>query len=202
VKLTAKEENIMSITRRQFLLSTAGASAGFILPSFYFRALEFFERFGEPFLVAPDRLTQDLNVLDVCGEYLELNLGDPYLEPPRLTFREYFERYSPEGIETFEDDWDLTRDHLDDLAPDWYIEDCWTLQHGSAARAYHLLSSLDLGDELTGPNAVGGLEYILGPFPGSNYTAVCAQDEVTLSLLQQRLNDLGTGIRVVTGFAV
>ena len=33
----------MSITRRQFLLSTAGAAAGAIIPSFYHRALEFFE---------------------------------------------------------------------------------------------------------------------------------------------------------------
>lgn len=31
----------MSITRRQFLLSTTGASVGAIIPSFYFRALQF-----------------------------------------------------------------------------------------------------------------------------------------------------------------
>ncbi len=40
----------MSLTRRQFLLSTAGATVGAIVPSFYFRALEFFEQFGEPLL--------------------------------------------------------------------------------------------------------------------------------------------------------
>ena len=44
---TAKEEIDMSFTRRQFLLSTAGASVGAIIPSFYFRALEFLEQFGE-----------------------------------------------------------------------------------------------------------------------------------------------------------
>ena len=35
----------MSVTRRQFLLSTAGATVGAIIPSFYFRALEHFKRF-------------------------------------------------------------------------------------------------------------------------------------------------------------
>ena len=35
----------MSFTRRQFLLSTVGAAGGFILPSFYARALEFVDQF-------------------------------------------------------------------------------------------------------------------------------------------------------------
>jgi len=35
---------------------------------------------------------------------------------------------------------------------------------------------------------------------GEPLLAVTPRDEVTLSLLQQRLTDLGTGIRVVPGF--
>ena len=36
----------------------------------------------------------------------------------------------------------------------------------------------------------------------STWRGVRPDNEVTLSLLQKRLNDLGTGIRIVTGFAV
>ena len=43
----------MSIIRRHFLLSTAGASVVEIVPDYYFRALEFFERFDEPLLEPP-----------------------------------------------------------------------------------------------------------------------------------------------------
>jgi len=49
---------------------------------------------------------------------------------------------------------------------------------------------------------VGGLEFIQGPYPGNNHTAVYAKDRITLSLLQKRLNDLDTGIRIVTGYTL
>ena len=50
----------MSISRRQFLLSTAGAAGGFILPFFYTRALEFLDQFGEPLLEAPKLVVDEL----------------------------------------------------------------------------------------------------------------------------------------------
>ena len=192
----------MSVTRRQFLLSTAGAAVGAIIPSFYFRALEFFEQFGEPLLVPPERVTEELVVARI-NDYPELCLGDPYAEPPAMTFREYFTRYEPEGFETFERNWGLRPDDLDTEIDDDYVMDQWLLHHGPSARAYHYLQSLDLGRALRGPNAVGGLDFLEEwNMAGSNWVAVSPQDEITLSLLQQRLNDLGTGIRVVTGYAV
>ena len=191
----------MSVTRRQFLLSTAGAAVGAIPPSFYFRALESFEQFGEPLLVPPERVTEELVVARI-NDYPELCLGDPDAEPPEMTFREYFTRYEPEGFETFERNWGLRPDELDtEIDPD-DLMDQWLLRHGPSARAYHYLQSLDLGRALRGPNAVGGLDFLEeSNMAGSCWLAVSPQDEVTLSLLQQRLNDLGTGIRVVTGYA-
>ena len=50
----------MSFTRRQFLLSTAGAAGGFILPSFYTQALEFLAETGEPLLTPPKRVVDEL----------------------------------------------------------------------------------------------------------------------------------------------
>jgi (p)ppGpp synthase/HD superfamily hydrolase len=43
---------------------------------------------------------------------------------------------------------------------------------------------------------VGELEFMDGPHPGSNYLGVHARDDLSISLLQHRLNVLGTGIAV------
>jgi len=192
----------MSVTRRQFLLSTTGASVGAIIPSFYFRALEFLEQFGEPLLVAPACVSQDLCVLDVCGEYTELCLGDPFAEPPRMTYREYITRYEPESLDNFEENWGIERCDLDSEIDEDQVMDQWLLRDGPAARAYYLLESLDLGQALKGPNAIGGLDFVEESNMVWTWRYASPHNEVTLSLLQQRLNDLGTGIRVVTGFAV
>jgi len=190
----------MSITRRQFLLSTAGAAVGAIVPSFYFRALEFFEQHEEPLLIPPERVTQDLLVAHV-NSYPELCLGDPYDGPGGSTWREYFTRYEPDGLDSFADEWGLAPEDLDlEIDPD-SIWDLWGMRHGPSARAYHLLQSLDLGPTLGGPGVVGGLDFLEeSNMAGFRWLAVSPQNEVTLSLLQQRLNDLGTGIRVVTGY--
>jgi hypothetical protein len=193
----------MCISRRQFLLSTAGAAAGAILPSFYVRALEFTEQFGEALLQAPPRFDQDLIAMDFGGEGFHLVAGDPFAEPEfGLSFREFFTRYEPEGFDDFEYKWDMDASHLDDLIPDRYVQASWDLHDGPLAKGYHLLEHLDLGPELSGPDAVGGIELIQGQYPGSNDTWAQADDLVSVSLLQKRLNDLGAGIRVVLGYAV
>ncbi|MFC1696129.1 hypothetical protein ACFL1C_08405 [Pseudomonadota bacterium] len=191
----------MSFTRRQFLLSTAGASVGAIIPSFYFRALEFLEQFGEPLLVPPQRATKELCVLNNCGE-LELCLGDPFAEPPKISFREFFTQYDPQGLDTFEEMWGYDEEDLDTPMDEEYFFDHWLMHSGPSARAYKLLGSLDLGKELNGPNAVGGLTFFEEANMVSCWRGVRPEDEVTLSLLQQRLNDLGTGIRIVTGYSI
>jgi len=192
----------MSVTRRQFLLSTAGAAVGAVVPSFYFQALEFFERFEQPLLVPPERVSQDL-VVAIVGERPELFLGDPWEGPPNLTWRQYLERYEPNGLGAWIDDGRLQPEELDipvDHDSGW---DLWGTRHGPAARAYHLLKSLDLGPALSGPDAVGGLDLSEEfNFAGWHWLAVYPDDGITLSLLQQRLNDLGTGIRLVTECAV
>ena len=187
----------MSITRRQFLLSTVGAVGGFILPSFYTRALEFVDQFGEPLLESP-RLVHD--ELIVCGDRDgELNLGDPYCELPSLTWREYAEKYHNGCLDELTDGWGLSPSQFDEDAPWNLVADSWCRTDSPNAHAYHLLDSLDLGAELSGPNAVGNLVFTDGACPGNDYLGVSAECDLTVSLLQQSLNDLGTGIRVVMG---
>ena len=189
----------MSVTRRQFLLSTAGAAVGAIVPSFYFRALEFFEQHASPLLIPPERVSGDLVVAHI-NDYPELCLGDPWAEPGELTWRAYFDRYEPGGLEKYARQYGLAPAEFDEAMDTEASDDLWFLRHGPSARAWHLLEPLDLGPALSGPDAVGGLDFIeemnMG---GSKWLAVSPQNQVTLSLLQQRLNDLGTGLRIVAG---
>ena len=43
----------MTMSRREFFLATSGAAAGFVLPSYYEKVLEFTESSGEPLLEVP-----------------------------------------------------------------------------------------------------------------------------------------------------
>jgi hypothetical protein len=184
----------MSFTRRQFLLSTVGAAGGFILPSFYSRALEFVDQFGEPLLEPPQRVVDELVI---CSEFAdgELNLGDPREQLPVLTWHEFLTRYDPGSLDELED-WDLEESQLDEETPWYTVAEFWCRVDSPNARAYRLLENLDLGPDLTGSNAVGGLVFTDCPAPGNNYLGVAVEDEISISLLQQRLNDLETGIKI------
>ncbi len=197
----------MSFTRRQFLLSTVGAAGGFILPSFYARALEFVDQFREPLLEPPKRVVDEITICASLGG--ELNIGEPADQIPDMTWREFLTRYHPGllnslefywGLEESQRDlapWGLKESQLDDAAPWDTVLGSWGRVDSPNARAYHLLESLDLGPDLTGPKAVGELNFLDGPNPGAkDYLAVTVEDDISISLLQQRLNDLKTGIKV------
>jgi hypothetical protein len=82
----------MSISRRQFILGTA---AGFILPSYFDKIFTYFENTGEALLEIPGDAEIELIAdydLGGCDSY-ELNLGNPHVEPPQMTLREYAIRY-------------------------------------------------------------------------------------------------------------
>ena len=188
----------MSITRRQFLVSSVRVGVGLILPSYYEKAFSFFENHGEPLLEAPTIINEDLYA-DFQGDY-QLNLGMPAYEPPELSWREVFERYHgwlPNPAE-LEDDFGIAAGDLDNPADEDAYMDSWCRSDSPNAKAFYLLESLDIGTELRQGNQVGGLVFYDGPMPGSDYLAVHAECAVTLSLLQHRLNELKTGIRVLT----
>ena len=196
----------MSFTRRQFLLSTVGAAGGFILPSFYARALEFVDQFEEPLLEPPKRVVDEITICASLGG--ELNIGEPAEQIPDMTWREFLIRYHQDslnslefywGLEESQRDlapWGLKESQLDDAAPSDTVLGSWGRVDSPNARAYHLLESLDLGPDLTGSKAVGGLIFTDGPCPGNDYLGVAVEDDISISLLQQRLNDLKTGIKV------
>ena len=191
----------MSITRRQFLL---GTTAGLILPSFYERAYSFFENHGEPLLIVPKRAE---GTLYACADFaeppqLQLHLGHPEQGPPDMTIREFCLQYGDGDPESWWREHWLYEDHSDPidmegLMDPWSVLDWWGRRDSPTALAYRYLESLDLGTDFNGPNPVGGLDFIDGACPGNDYLGVEALDPVSVSLLQQRLNELGSGIKVV-----
>jgi hypothetical protein len=187
----------MSITRRQFLISSTRAGVGLILPSYYEKVFSFFENHGEPLLEAPARVEEDLYAWNDGLSY-QLNLGKPDEELPVMTWREIIERYHMQGWwKELKEGYEITESDLDKPAwQDAYI-DAWCRVDSPNAKAFHLLEYLDLGTGTLHGKLAGGLTFYDGPMPGSDYIGVHADDEVTLSLLQHRLNELNTGIRVI-----
>ncbi len=197
----------MTISRREFFLATSGAAAGFILPSYYEKVFNFVENFGEPLIVSPKHATNTLIAIDWVGDgSYELNLGDPHAEPNfRMTLREYANRYcgGEQGyIDMYLYGEDPVEVDFDSSAYERMVATAWTRIGSPMARAYKLLENLDLGPRLTGVDSIGEIDFIDGPCPGNDYLAAHALGLVSVSLLQQRLNDLEAGIRIEMGSPV
>ena len=76
------------------------------------------------------------------------------------------------------------------------LENTWLCTDSPMARAYRVLEKLDLGPDLNSKDAVGQIDFLECPNMGSWYVGTQTEDPVSVSLLQKRLNDLNTGIRV------
>ena len=192
----------MGISRRDFLLGTAGAAAGLILPSYYQRALEFIDRAGQPLLETSGQPLQILTAVksDMGEMPWKLGIGNPWAGPPPMTLKQFVERY--DGVlEHYA--WEL-RELGEE--PDWDSQVDWGLSEGfldtwferddPQMKAYELLKDLDLGPDLSGRDAVGELHLEAGSSMVSSYWYADAPDDISISLLQERLNALGTGIEI------
>jgi hypothetical protein len=182
----------MTISRRHFLI---GIAPGLILPSFYDKALAFLAHHDRPLLELPPERQIELVAVDHGGGDYELNVGNPYREPPEMTVREYAVRYWG-GEEAYVEAWDCEPDEVDWNATQepWHVLEAWARQDSPNAEAYRLLEDLELGPSLSGPDAVGELIFTDGACPGNDYLGVSAADHLTVSLLQERLNQLDTGV--------
>ena len=181
------------MNRRQFLLTTA---AGFILPSFFDKAFTFIEQFEEPLIIKPKDVTTELFVY-ADGFNWQFNLGSPHEQPPEMTYREFIKRYWCDDIACWLDDWDKEPDtNLDEVMNFWEMIDSWCRTDSPNAKAYRLLEKFDLGPNFNSPDALGELQFIDGPCPGNDYLGIHAEDYISISLLQERLNQLNSGIHV------
>ena len=191
----------MSITRRQLLLSVPAIAAGFIFPSFLTSATQYLEETGSPLLVpSPHEMRVITATTDFDNGY-QLNIGDPYEEPAEITLREYINRYYSGDEINYMDDYGLSRlalsDSLDEPIDHDQFIDAWARKDSPQKLAYDYLYDLDLGPQLDEQQGVGLIAFVDGPCPGNDYIGVHATDDISLSLLQARLNQLGEGVRIV-----
>jgi hypothetical protein len=195
----------MSISRRNFIL---GTGAGLILPAYYDKVFTFFENHGEPLIEIPKQFHTDLFAVDWGGGIYEFQLGKVEPEPyGPMTLREYARRFfgDEQGyLDAFCCERDGIKPDFEALADPWMVETTWE-RDSPAADAYRLLDGLDLGPDFDAldidledddERVVGELDFVDCPNPCSSYLGVQTEDAVSVSLLQKRLNDLNTGIRV------
>ena len=185
----------MSISRRQFILGTA---AGLILPSYYDKVLTYFEIHGEPLIEASKQANLNLYAVDWHSEGFQLQLGGVATEPPGpMTVGAFAEKYFG-GEDGYLHDLCYERDEVDfnDIEDEDMVHTTWRRRDSPMARAYRLLENLDLGPDFDSEDAVGHLEFLDCPGMCSDYLGVDVCDEVSISLLQKRLNELNTGVRI------
>ena len=183
--------------RRQFLIRTAAASGQLILPPFFDRALAFVENHGEALIEAPPEPVRTLYAAyQEEGVYWIIDgLMPDRIPPPAITWREYL-RWSGHSL----DDWYLEPEQLDDAMSEPHWETHWFYQLSPNAKAYKYLDDLDLGPEFgLCEDAKGEIRFIDGPMPGSNCRWVEVGDLLSVSLLQNRLNELGENVSLEVG---
>ena len=190
----------MSITRRQFLLGMTGTAAGLVIPTYLTRATLFLEETGSPLILPPEHIDTELLAVDKYDEF-ELNLGDPYIGPPDMTHREFADKYR--GYQNVKDYLESEfGDESEWPDPDSSVDydtlvESWARHDSPQADAYYLLEGLDLMPESGDPSAIGELIFTDGACPGNDYLGVSTPDKMSLSLLQERLNQLDTGIHII-----
>ena len=191
------------LTRRQFLVGAAGAAAGLILPDWVVRAERFIEGEGEPLLEVPSRYRDTLTAVSWFGDEYQLFLGDPEQEQPALNWIEFAERYYFEdNVNEFFAHYFGEDAHYPDpqeQVGEWLISEHWVMTDSPSAEAFNYLQGLDLGPDFGRPGGIGQIDLIEGTAPGDNSCVANAADNLSLSLLQKRLNDLGESVRIVVG---
>ena len=196
----------MSISRRFFLV---GAGA-LITTSFVSKAVAYAERTSQPLLVTPDCIEGELFIYGDGRISLGLfSLEDNEAVP---TWREYLAQMIGRPIDTRSDIIaagyeDLTEQELDTRLDAFGWEQNWQCERSPTARAYKLLDGLDLGLLGHRPGYTreqNSLTFIETFHPLDASHVVFAEDPetetldlVTASLLQARLVELGTGLRLV-----
>ncbi len=193
------------LSRRQFLIGAAGAAAGLIVPGWVLRAERFIESEGRPYLQRPKRVRDTLHAIDWGDGNLQLFLGDPRQDPPALSWGEYAEHYFGMTLDEYViESLELSLDEaarqgitVEAEAPEWKVLEQWVYHDSPSASAFRYLEGLPLGADFSRTGGMGSIESIDGPAPGNASRIVSVPDDLSLSLLQRRLNDLGEGVRIV-----
>ena len=184
------------ITRRTFLVGAATALTFPVIDKFKW----FIDNRGIPLLEGPEKPTEILyvNLADNC----HLELGDITENGPCITWREFLEQRGwnkPTKFSEFRtiyECWGVKPSELNDICEHEEYDSYWYRNESPTASAVQLLSGLDIGPKFRDASGefLGGLKFIDRPSMCSDYIGVHAECKLSLSLLQQRLNELNTGL--------
>jgi hypothetical protein len=191
----------MLLSRRGFLIG----AGSLLTAAFVSDARSFIRRTGRPLLAPPAQALQTLYWYDGVGDdgYL-LSLGEFRMDPPPApTWRTFFisegiPHQTDDEIERLCYDHDIEPKDFDALVTDWYWALYFEWEGNSLNKAHRLLCNIDFGPNLQTGNAPR-LEFHCGERPGDSRSWVNAMDELSLSLLQARLIDLGMPIKIAEG---
>ena len=134
-------------SRRGFLIGVAGL----LTAAFVSDARSIIRRTGRPLLASPSQVAQTLHWYEVADDGYRLTLGEwTTVPPPAPTWREFF---VSEGIAHQTEDeayeaWShyaIWPEDYDKPVDERYWEDRFECEDGPAAKAYRLLSGIDLG---------------------------------------------------------
>jgi hypothetical protein len=197
------------LDRRGFLIG----AGGLLTAAFVRRATAFSRKVGEPLVLPTARkpeetlyiYAQDSDPKAWVGRW-RVSLGPNKLDaPPPPTWREHLRSLghrleSEADIERICIQKGLEPQDLDAQVDGFWWEDMWDNFTGPAAKAYHLLKTLDLGDADSKLRQAGEIMFEgCGGGPGNTYTWVDLKDDLTVSLLQARLIELDLPINVKVG---
>jgi hypothetical protein len=191
------------ITRRSFLIGSGTACATFSL-SLFDKYFSYIENHGEPLIEAPNDADDTLYAYPDRSFRLGLN-GDPDVwDGPYndwLDFLLHDQGYDyPSKLSDYRkiyDKWNVRPTELLEEIPFWRMAAIME-RRGPGADALNLLKDLDIGPDLgVDEKTLGGLTFYPVPTPIYNYCGVEADNAISLSLLQHRLNKLGQNIEIV-----
>jgi hypothetical protein len=195
--------------RRRFLIG----AGGLLTASFVHKAAAFNRGSVAPLLLPPTRKPEETLYVyrkedveyDDAEWRVSLGPNQPFAPPPP-TWREHLRSLGYR----LDSDNDIKRvcvqvgiepQDLDARVNGFSWEDRWDNFDGPQARAFHLLKNLDLGAAADSRLKQAG-QIIFEEFgcgPGFDYHWVELKDDLTVSLLQGRLIELGLPINVVVG---
>jgi|GEM_PF-3730753 len=185
------------ITRRQFLI---GSAAGLILPNWILKAEHFLKNEGEPLIELPNKVNHVLTAFNEGDDFLLYLDYDPEPVMPELTWDQFIRRYNftnGEPIEDYEYSLRLVgyQGNLKQIVDEQTVFDFWLETEGPSVKAYEMLETLDL-DELFQKEGRGDLRFCHSFNPHDSTRHVIANDEMTLSLLQKKMNILDMSVQI------
>ena len=195
------------ISRRSFLLGIGGL----VTAAFAARAKAHALTEGLPLLLDSKQAAKTFHMFEVPAtgdpwhNKWRISLGVWEQDPPTApTWRQYLAQQgyrfdTPEDLARLRWERDLGPAELDEPLPELTWWGAWEYSESPQAKAFQFLRERDLGWSLNGRGRKAGrIDFVEGGWhPGSNERWAELRDDLTVSLLQARLIDLGQPIRIV-----